>query len=81
MCALTTYTFVNQREGNEKKRLTLTQTSDQKPTKGKEQDHLKEESFGPLRQRQLLDTTKIKTSSSKEHKPQRAPPAHMQAPP
>jgi hypothetical protein len=48
-----------------------TPTSHRKPNKDKEQDHLKKTSLGPLRQGQRL----------KLEKPQRAPPAHMQAPP
>jgi hypothetical protein len=50
---------------------------------------LKKTSLRPLRQGQRLDTSETKQSSSKERKPpktkleqpQRAPPAHMQAPP
>jgi hypothetical protein len=37
--------------------------------KGKEQDHLKKTSLGPLREGQWLDTSETKTSSSKERKP------------
>jgi hypothetical protein len=37
--------------------------------KGKEQDHLKKTSLGPLRQGQKLDTSETKPCSSKEHKP------------
>jgi hypothetical protein len=48
MSALTTHTFDNQREKEkEKKRPKETPTSDQKPRKGKEQDHLKKTSLGP----------------------------------
>jgi hypothetical protein len=46
-----------------------TPTSDRKPNKGKEQDHLKETGLGPLRQGQRLDTSETKQSSSKERKP------------
>jgi hypothetical protein len=46
-----------------------TPTSDRKPNKGKEQDHLKKTSLGTLRQGQRLDTSKTKQSSSKERKP------------
>jgi hypothetical protein len=46
-----------------------TPTSDRKPNKGKEQDHLKKTSLGPLRQGQRLDTSETKQSSSKERKP------------
>jgi hypothetical protein len=55
-----------------------------KAEKGKEQDHLKKTSLGPLRQGQWLDTSETKPCSNKEHKPPkhtRAPPAHMHAPP
>jgi hypothetical protein len=65
-----------------------TSTSDRKPKKGKEQDHLKKTSLGPLRQGERLDTSETKPCSSKERKPpiqssktQGAPPAHVQAPP
>jgi hypothetical protein len=37
--------------------------------KGKEKDHMKKTSLGPLRQGQRLDTSKTKPCSSKEHKP------------
>jgi hypothetical protein len=68
MSALTTHTFGNQREKEKKKEgLKETQTSDRKPNKCKEQDHLKEERLSPLRQGQRLDTTESKTSSRKEH--------------
>jgi hypothetical protein len=51
-----------------------TSTSDRKPKKGKEQDHLKKTSLGPLRQGQRLDTSKTKPCSSKERKtPNRSP--------
>jgi hypothetical protein len=90
MSALTTPRQGNKRE-KEKKRNEQkeTPTSDRKPNKGKEKDHLKKTSLGPLRQGQRLDTFETKQSSSKEHKPpkqsskkpQRAPSAHMQAPP
>jgi hypothetical protein len=51
MSALTIHTFGNQREKEkEKKRPKETPTSDRKPGKGKEQDHLKKTSIGPLRQ-------------------------------
>jgi hypothetical protein len=46
-----------------------TPTSDRKPNKGKEQDHLKKTSLRPLRQGQRLDTSETKQSSSKERKP------------
>jgi hypothetical protein len=66
-----------------------TPTSDRKPNKGKEQDHLKKTSLGPLMQGQRLDTSETKAklkqrarnTEPKLKQPQRAPPAHMQAPP
>jgi hypothetical protein len=59
-------THISKRKRNEQKE---TPTSDRKPNKGKEQDHLKKTSLGPLRQGQRLDTSKIKQSSSKERNP------------
>jgi hypothetical protein len=76
MSALTTHTFGNPREKEKKKRIKETPTSDRKPKKGKEQDHLKKTSLGPLRQGQRLDTSETKPCSSKEHKP----PKHTRAP-
>jgi hypothetical protein len=86
MSALTTHTFGNQIKGKNKinKQKEETPTSDRKPRKGKEQDHLKKTSLGHLRQGQRLDTSETKPCSSKEHKPPkqtRAPPTHMQTPP
>jgi hypothetical protein len=46
-----------------------TPTNDRKPNKGKEQDHLKKTSLGPLRQGQRFDTSETKQNSSKERKP------------
>jgi hypothetical protein len=46
-----------------------TPTSDRKPNKGKEQDHSKKTSLGPLRQGQRLDTSETKLCSSTERKP------------
>jgi hypothetical protein len=70
MSALTTPTYSNKKEKkmkrNEQKE---TPTSDRKPNKGKEQDHLKKTSLGPLRQGQWLDRSEIKLCSSKERKP------------
>jgi hypothetical protein len=45
-----------------------TPTSDRMPNKGKEQDHLKKTSLGPLRQGQR-DTSETKQSLSNERKP------------
>jgi hypothetical protein len=70
MSALTTPTYSNKRETKKKRNEQKeTPTSDQKPAKGKEQDHLKKTSLGPLRQGQRLDTSETKHSSSKERKP------------
>jgi hypothetical protein len=84
MSALTTHTFGNHREKEkEKKRIKINSNKRSKAEKGKEQDHLKKTSLGPLRQGQRLDTSETKQCSSKEHKPPkhtRAPPAHMQLP-
>jgi hypothetical protein len=73
------------KERNEQKE---TPTSDRKPNNGKEQDHLKKASLGPLRQGQRLDHIRDKTMLKKRaqatkpklERPQRAPPTHMQAP-
>jgi hypothetical protein len=85
MSALTTHTFGKQREKEtEKKQIKRNFNKRSKAKKGKEQDHLKKTSLGPLRQRQRLDTSETKSCSIKWHKPPkhtRAPPAHMQAPP
>jgi hypothetical protein len=90
MSALTTPTKINKREKKRKRnKQKETSTSDRKPNKGKEQDHLKKTSLGPLRQGQRLDTSETKTmlkqraqtTKPKLEKPQRAPPAHMQASP
>jgi hypothetical protein len=85
MSAFTTPTFGNHREKEkEKKRIKRNFNKRSKAKKGKEQDHLKKTSLGPLRQGQRLDTSETKPCSSKEHKPPkhtRAPPAHMYAPP
>jgi hypothetical protein len=50
------------KETNKKK----TPTSDRKPKKGNEQDHLKKTSLGSLRQGQRLDTSETKLWSGKE---------------
>jgi hypothetical protein len=85
MSALKTHTFGNHREKEkEKKRMKRNSNKRSKAEKGKEQDHLKKTSLGPLRQGQRLDTSETKPCSSKKHKPPkqtRAPPAHMHAPP
>jgi hypothetical protein len=83
-CIDNTHLVIQEKKKKEKKQIKETPTSDRKPKKGKEQDHLKKTSLGPLRQGQRLDTSKTKPCSSKEHKPPkqtRSPPAHMQIPP
>jgi hypothetical protein len=70
MSALTTHTYSNLRQKEkEKKWIKETPKSDRKRKKGKEKDHLKKTSLGPLRQRQRLDTFETKLCSSKERKP------------
>jgi hypothetical protein len=70
MSALTTPTQSDKREKKKKRNEQKeTPTSDRKPNKGKDQDHLKKTSLGPLRQGQRLDTYESKQSSSREHKP------------
>jgi hypothetical protein len=71
-CIDNTHTKVTREKEKKKKKKRNEQketpTSDGKPNKGKEQDHLKT-SLGPLRQGQQLDTSESKQSSSKECKP------------
>jgi hypothetical protein len=70
MSALTTPTYSNRREKKKKRNESKEPpTSDRKPIKGKEKNHLKKTSLGPLRQRQRLDTSETKLCSSKERKP------------
>jgi hypothetical protein len=70
MSALTTPTYSNKREQKRKRNEQKeTPTSDRKPNKGKERDHLKKTSLGPLRQGQRLDTSETRQGSSKERKP------------
>jgi hypothetical protein len=70
MSALTTLTKINKREKKKKRNEQKeTPTSDRKPDKGNEQDHLKKTSLRPLRQGKRLDTSETKQSSSKERKP------------
>jgi hypothetical protein len=70
MSALTTLTKSNKREKKKKRNEQKeTPTSERKPNKGKEQDHLKKSSLGPRRQGQRLDTSETKQNSNKEHKP------------
>jgi hypothetical protein len=51
-CIDNTHTYSKTREKKKKKKKLIkrTPTSDGKPKKGKEQDHLKKTSLGPLRQ-------------------------------
>jgi hypothetical protein len=70
MSALTTPTNINTREKKKNRnKQKETPTSDRKPKKGTEKDHLKKTSPGPLSQGQWLDTSETKLCSSKEHKP------------
>jgi hypothetical protein len=80
----------NKREKKKKRnKQKETPISDRKPNNGKKQDHLKKTSLGPLRQGQRLETSETKNKAqaksanhrTKAQTPQRAPPAHMQAPP
>jgi hypothetical protein len=57
------------REKKKKKRIKGNPTRDRKPNKGKDEDHLKNTSLGPLRQGKWLDTSETKLCSSKERKP------------
>jgi hypothetical protein len=58
MSALITHTFGNHREKEkEKKQIKGNFNKRSKAEKGKEQDHLKKTSLGPLRQGQRLDTS------------------------
>jgi ribosomal protein L14E/L6E/L27E len=68
MSALTAPTKVTREKRERKETNKKTPTNDRKPKKGKEQDHLKKISLGPLRQGQWLDTSETKQCSSKEHK-------------
>jgi hypothetical protein len=88
MSSLTTPTKSNKREKKKKRNEQKeTPTSDRKANKGKEKDHLKKTSLGPLRQGQWLDTSETKQSSRKEHKAPKQSSKHhkelplMQAPP
>jgi hypothetical protein len=69
-CIDNTHTEVTrEKRKNKRDEQKETPTSDRKPNKGKEQDHLKKTSLGPLRQGKRLDTSKTKQSSRKECKP------------
>jgi hypothetical protein len=88
-CIDNTRTKVTREKKKKRDEQKETPTSDRKPNKGKEQDHLTKTSLGPLRQGQRLYTSETKQSSkqraqttkTKLEQPPRAPPAHMQAPP
>jgi hypothetical protein len=75
-CIYNTHIWKSEKE-KEKKRIKRNSIKRSKTEKGKEQDHLKKTSLGPLRQGQRLDTSVTKPCSSKEHKP----PKHTRAPP
>jgi hypothetical protein len=66
-CIDNTHTKVT-REKRKKKRNEQkeTPTSDRKPNKGKEQDHLKKTSLGPLWQGKRLDTSETKKTKLKQ---------------
>jgi hypothetical protein len=68
-CIDNTHTKVEREKRKGKNEQKENPTSDRKLNKGKEQDHLKKTSLAPLRQRQRLDTSDTKQSSSKERKP------------
>jgi hypothetical protein len=57
-----------------------TSTSDRKPKKNKEQDHLKKTSLGPLRQGERLDTSKTKPCSRKSANHQSKARKHKELP-
>jgi hypothetical protein len=61
-CIDNTHTKIRRekRKGKETNKKKLQQAVE-KPNKGKEQDHLKRTSLGPLRQGQRLDTSETKT--------------------
>jgi hypothetical protein len=68
-CIDNTHSKVTREKRKRKETNKKTPTSDRKPNKGKERDHLKKTSLGPLRQGQRLDTSETKQNSSKERKP------------
>jgi hypothetical protein len=82
MSALTAPTQSNKREKKKKRNEQKeTPTSDRKPNKGKELDHLKKTSLRPLRQGQRLDTSETKQSSSIERKsPKQSSKNHKELP-
>jgi hypothetical protein len=69
-CIYNTHTKVT-REKRKRKQMNKKklQQAIESQTKGKEQDHLKKTSLGPLRQGQQLDTSETKLCSSKQCKP------------
>jgi hypothetical protein len=68
-CIDNTHTKVTREKSKRKETNKKTPTSDRMPNKGKDEDHLKKTSLGPLRQGKRLDTSETKQSSSKERKP------------
>jgi hypothetical protein len=68
-CIDKTQDLVTREKRKRKETNKKTSTSDRKPKKGKEQDHLKKTSLGPLRKGKQLDTSETKPCSNKEHKP------------
>jgi hypothetical protein len=70
-----THLVIREKE-KDKKQIKRNSKKRSKAEKGKEQDHLKKTSLGPLRQGQRLNTFETKPCSSKEHKP----PKHTRAP-
>jgi hypothetical protein len=60
-CIDNTHTKVTREKKKKRNEQKETPTSDRKPNKGKEQDHLKKTNLGPLRQGKWLDTSETKT--------------------
>jgi hypothetical protein len=65
MSALTTHTFGNHRKRKRKETNKRNSNKRSKAEKGKEKDHLKKTSVGPLRQGQRLDTSDTKPCQAK----------------
>jgi hypothetical protein len=59
-CIDNTHTKLTREKRKKRNEQKETPTSDRKPNKGKEHDHLKMTSLGPLRQGQRLDTSETK---------------------
>jgi hypothetical protein len=87
-CIDNSHTKVTREKRKKRNEQKETPTSDRKPNKGKEQDHLKKTSLVPLRQGQRVDTSETKTklkqkaqtTKAKLEQPQRAPPEPMHLP-